>query len=168
MHSADLGGFEGFEVTENLLESIDIQSGSDARVLTLRAGSGNLSFQDTKNIAPEGQPAEIVDLQLRVEADRIELVGSTIDVASGRPIFQKDPFTSPERLIFSQGGSVGDAVLPTEDNYPDGLGPSELMVVRSTINVSLRQDGPQAPDPGQGDWLFPFQDQFRTLTLIRL
>jgi filamentous hemagglutinin family protein len=152
VHSADLGGFASFQVTEDLLDAVRIDAGGGPRILTLRAGNGTLAFQSTKNIAPEGQPAQTVDVQLRVEAERIELVGQTINVATGRPLFQVDEVTSTERLVFTHGGLVSDSSLPTAANYPDGLGPSELLVVQSLLEISLRQQGLgetwQFPAPG--------------------
>ncbi len=149
VRSADLGGFNGFIVGKDLLSQIDIEDDGGPRVLTLRAGTGNLSFQFNENIAPPGEPLDIVDVQVRVEAERIELQGATIDVATGTPLFQVDDGTSTERLILRYGGEVADSVLPTEANYPDGLGPSELFVVESPLRVSTVQD--------EGGWQFPVQ-----------
>jgi filamentous hemagglutinin family protein len=150
VHSADLGGFSGFQVTEDLLDNVVINSGSDARVLTLRSGSGGLTFQSTK-IDDNGNS---VDVQLRVEAERIELNGATINVNTGSPLFQRDDATSPERLIFRQAGQIGDAVLPTVDNYPDGIGPSELFVAQSSIGVGLVHEGLD-----ERGWIFPVGPQ---------
>ena len=151
VRSADFGGFSGFLVDKGLLENVEIEDDGGPRKLTLRAGTGDLTFQFNENIAPPGQPMDVVDVQLRVEAERIELQGATIDVATGHPLFQVDDGTSTERLVFRQGGDVGDSVLPTAENYPDGLGPSELFVVESSGLVTLVQNSDGWQFPVQGD-----------------
>lgn len=157
---ADIGGFAGFQLAEETLAQLDIQplNPGDPRILTIRSGNGNLGFQS------EGQDenGNLVPVQLRVEADFIQLVGATIDVETGRPLFQKDDQTSPDRLIFVQAAQVGDSSLPTQENFPDGLGPSELFVVQSSSGIGVSQAGDQ-PDENPDTtsdrfWRFPVQE----------
>ncbi len=160
VNSMDLGGFASFQVTEDLLDAITIEA-RDAldpdytRTFTLRAGNGGLSFQSQKQ-----EDGQTIDLQLRVEAENIELIGQTIDISTGTPIFQLDDVTSPERFIFTQGNDIGDLALPTSANFADGLGPSELFVVQSTSSVDLSQTGQMTTttDPSERFWQFPVQE----------
>ena len=155
---ADFGGFAGFQVTQELLDAFEIApAGGGKSILTLRSGSGTLRFESISE--------ENTAVQVQVEADRIHLVGSSIDVTTGRPLFQSDPSTSPERLVFEQDGLIASSILPTEENFPDGLGPSELFVLQSNaVGVGLLQGAPQVlPGEDFRGWSFPVQPTTRVI-----
>ena len=180
VEQAELGGYADFLVTQELLDRVVIApAGGGDRILTLRAEAepvpaasqiGALLFG-----ARDEDGAAIPGL-VRVEAERILLAGRDIDFdglsADTAPIFQSDDFTSPRRLIIDNvdptpGASVANSFMPTEENFPDGLGPSELLAVRSSNSISLRQAGLQFdPTPGAETgrfWQFPVQDTTRVI-----
>jgi filamentous hemagglutinin family protein len=159
---ADVGGFNGFEVTQELLDNLDIAPTDGGKtILTLRSGTDALTFQANETIETEGE-TETVPVQVEVEADRIHLAGAIIDVETGTPLFQSDANTSPERLVFEQDALIENSSLPTPENFPDGLGPSELFVLQSNAGaIALIQNAPQ-PLPRSQDfrgWSFPIQDE---------
>jgi len=147
VQTADVGGLAAFRVEAELLDQITLTGDEDGdRILTLRGVQGILDFgsRDVDGVAES----------LVVDADRIRLIGSQIDLSTNTPEFVAGAITAPRSFVFQQGAQVTDAALPDADNFPNG-GPSELFAIQSLTDITLSQEG--GPNATR-KWSFPIAD----------